>query len=60
MVLHDLHLAARYCDHAIAIGAGCAQPGPSEEILDAATLSALFGRPLLQLGSGRGRAFVPA
>ncbi len=59
MVLHDLHLAVRYCDHAIAIGAGCAQPGPSEAILDAARLSALFGRPLLQLGSGRGRAFVP-
>ncbi len=60
MVLHDLHLAARYCDHAIAIGAGRAHPGAGEEILDAARLSALFGRALIALGSGRTRAFVPA
>ncbi len=60
MVLHDLHLASRYCDHAIAIGGGTARAGPADEILEHSALSQLFGRPLVELGSGRRRAFVPA
>ena len=59
MVVHDLHLAARYCDHAIAIGSGAARAGPCEDTLDAATLSRLFGRTLVELGRGRQRSFVP-
>jgi iron complex transport system ATP-binding protein len=60
MVLHDLGLAARYCDRAIAIGGGRAFAGPAQAVLDEATLSDLFGRRMVALGSGRTRAFVPA
>jgi iron complex transport system ATP-binding protein len=60
MVLHDLHLAARFCDRAIAIGDGHALAGAVDDVLDEAALSRLFGRRLVRLGSGRGRAFVPA
>jgi iron complex transport system ATP-binding protein len=60
MVLHDLHLAARYCDHAIAIGDGSATAGPCDDVLTARNLTRLFGRELRELGEGRGRAYVPA
>jgi len=60
MVLHDLHLAARFCDRAIAIGGGRALAGGIDDVLDEAALSRLFGRRLVQLGDGRGRTFVPA
>jgi iron complex transport system ATP-binding protein len=59
MVLHDLHLATRFCDHAIAIGGGKASAGTAADILAAETLSALFGRALLELRGDRWRAFVP-
>ncbi len=60
MVLHDLHLALRYADHAIAVGRGRAVAGAAAEILTADTLSALFDHPLVALGEGRARTFVPA
>jgi iron complex transport system ATP-binding protein len=60
MVLHDLHLALRYADCAIAVGRGHAVAGPAAEILTAPTLSALFDHPLVALGEGRARTFVPA
>jgi len=59
MVLHDLHLAVRYCDHAIAMGAGHAEAGEASQILREAPLSALFGRALTELGVGPVRTFVP-
>jgi len=60
MVLHDLHLAVRYADHAVALGDGRATAGPAAAILGAEALSALFGHPLLALGEGSARTFVPA
>jgi len=60
MVLHDLHLALRYADHAVALGGGRAAAGPAGAILSADALSALFGHPLLALGEGSARTFVPA
>lgn len=60
MVLHDLHLALRYCDHAIAMGCGEVAAGPIDEVLQAERLSLLFGRTLVELGDGRLRTFVPA
>lgn len=59
MVLHDLHLATRFCDHAIAIGGGHACAGCASQVLTAPALSALFGRPLAELSSGGLRTFVP-
>jgi iron complex transport system ATP-binding protein len=60
MVLHDLHLAVRYADHAIALGAGRAVPGTAGEVLTAERLSALFGHRLAEVGAGITRTFVPA
>ncbi len=60
MVLHDLHLALRYADHAVALGAGRAVAGPADALLTAEALSALFGHPMVVLGDGRARAVVPA
>jgi iron complex transport system ATP-binding protein len=59
MVLHDLHLATRFCDHAIAIGGGQVQAGHAEAILTEDALSALYGRPLARLASGTLSTFVP-
>ena len=59
MVLHDLHLAARYCDHAIALGDGRAEAGQASMLLREAPLSALFGCALVELGEGPTRTFVP-
>jgi iron complex transport system ATP-binding protein len=60
MVLHDLHLALRYADHAIALGSGCAAAGAAGAFLDADALSTLFGHPLVALGDGPTRTLVPA
>jgi iron complex transport system ATP-binding protein len=59
MVLHDLHLATRFCDHAIAIGDGKATARRAALILNAETLSSLFGCALVEL-SGEGlTTYVP-
>lgn len=60
MVLHDLHLATRFCDHAIAIGGGHAHADLADAIFRASTLSPLFGRTLTELSNGRLRTFVPS
>jgi iron complex transport system ATP-binding protein len=59
MVLHELHLALRYADHAIAMGAGRATSGAAVEILTEDALSALFAHRLTAVGSGKTRVFVP-
>lgn len=59
MVLHDLHLAARFCDHAVAIGQGGACADRAEAVLNAPALSALFGRPLVEVRSGALRTWLP-
>ncbi|GAB1394588.1 ABC transporter ATP-binding protein [Rhodocyclaceae bacterium] len=47
MVLHDPNLALRYCDQAILLyGDSRHRAGPAADILDAATLSDLYGHPL--------------
>ncbi len=60
MVLHDLHLALRYADHAIALGDGRARTGTAGDILTGATLSELFGHRLVAVGDGATRTFLPA
>ncbi len=59
MALHELHLALRYADHAIALGGGEARVGPATTILTVDAMSALFGHPLRAVGEGRARSFVP-
>jgi iron complex transport system ATP-binding protein len=47
MVLHDPNLALRYCDQAVLLyGDSRHRVGPAAKILDAATLSDLYGHPL--------------
>ena len=59
MVVHELHLAARYADHAIALGAGRASVGVADQVLTDDALSSLFAHRLVSVGSGRSRAFMP-
>jgi iron complex transport system ATP-binding protein len=59
MVLHELHLALRYADHAIALGGGRAVAGAAGEVLGAEALSALFGHRLESVGAGLARTLVP-
>ena len=60
MVLHDLHLALRYADHAIALGGGRAVTGRAESVLTADALSALFGHRLAAVGAGLTRTLLPS
>lgn len=47
MVLHDPNLALRYCDQVVLLyGDSRHRVGPAADILDAATLSDLYGHPL--------------
>ena len=59
MVLHELHLALRYADHAIALGNGSAMSGAADEVLTADALSTLFGHRLAVVGSGPARTLLP-
>ena len=58
MALHDVNLAARYCDHVLLLDRGTANAGPAEELLTSERLSALYGVPLRNLREGDRSAFV--
>jgi len=60
MVLHDLHLALRYADHAVALGRGRALAGAAGDILTGAALSELFGHRLVAVGAGSTSTLLPA
>jgi len=60
MVLHDLHLALRYADHAVALGQGRARAGAACDILTGASLSELFGHRLVAVGEGTASTLLPA
>ena len=59
MVLHDLHLALRYADFAIALGGGRAVTGRAADVLTADAMSALFGHRLAAVGAGSTRTLLP-
>jgi iron complex transport system ATP-binding protein len=59
MVVHDLHLALRYADYAIALGKGRAVTGAAADLLTADAMSALFGHPLEGVGAGATRTLLP-
>jgi len=55
MTLHDVNLAARYCDHVLLLfGDGEALWGTSEQMLSEEHLTRLYGHPI-HLAWGRGR-----
>jgi iron complex transport system ATP-binding protein len=59
MVVHDVNLAARYCDHALLLADGEAVAGPAQELLTAERLSAVYRVSLRQVAGPRGNLFAP-
>ncbi len=61
MVLHDINLAVRYCDHLLLLFPGgevlC---GALEEVLDLDRLKRLYGHPMMSLDGPYGPVFLPA
>lgn len=62
MVLHDVNLAARYCDHLLLLfGDGTTLSGPAAEILQPEHLGRLYGHPVVPAARpDGGRAWLPA
>jgi iron complex transport system ATP-binding protein len=59
MVVHDVNLARRYCDHVLLLEDGEAIAGPAAELLTTERLSRLYGVPLRALPTARGPVFAP-
>jgi iron complex transport system ATP-binding protein len=59
MVLHDVNLAVRCCDHALLLDGGTARAGPARELLTAERLSGLYGVPLRAVTTEAGPIFAP-
>ncbi len=59
MVLHDLSLAARYCDHVVLLDGAATRLGTAEELLRPEWLEACFRHPIRALRDGQHWAFVP-
>ncbi len=60
MVLHDVNLARRFCDHVLMLDEGTATAGAASELLTAARLSKIYDVTLRTLGQGEEIFFVPA
>lgn len=60
LVLHDVNLAARFCDHVLLLlDDGETLQGPSSELLNAEILSRVYGHPMKMHQLDEGRFFVP-
>jgi len=60
MVLHDINLAARFCDHVLLMsGNAQVHSGQSNDILHTAALEAAFNHPLAAVETAHGRAWLP-
>jgi iron complex transport system ATP-binding protein len=60
MVLHDVNLAARHCDHALLLfDDGEHVAGPFKKVVDEAALTRLYGHPVLRVEGPRGTAWLP-
>ncbi|MDZ7749239.1 MAG: ABC transporter ATP-binding protein [Halofilum sp. (in: g-proteobacteria)] len=61
MALHDVNLAARFCDHALLIFSdGTTACGSTDELLQPGHLTRLYHHPIEVVHFGERRAFVPA
>lgn len=59
-VMHDLNLAARYCDHFLLLfGNGETLQGTAETVLTQPSLERLYGHPLQCLRVGHGPVWIP-
>jgi iron complex transport system ATP-binding protein len=60
MSLHDVNLAARYCDQAILLyPGGEVEAGPAAGLLRAETLSRVYRHPVRALPAGERTVFHP-
>ena len=60
IALHDVNLAARYCDHIIMLsGDGGWQAGPVDELLSRENLENLYQCPVESIETSTGRRFLP-
>jgi iron complex transport system ATP-binding protein len=60
LVLHDVNLAARYCDHALLLnGDASVLHGPMREVLDERSIERAFRHPVTRLAGPAGPHFVP-
>jgi len=60
MVLHDVNLAARFCDHLLLLfGNGATLHGQTEEVLSESTLARLYGHPVTKVQDPTGTAWLP-
>lgn len=60
MVLHDVNMAARYCDQALLLfGEGNSLAGPVREVLTAENLERLYGHPIDRLDTPQGAVYLP-
>lgn len=58
VVLHDLNMAARYCDHVVALGGGrLLLDGPIAELMTPAALLGIYGLPM-HVAAHEGHAFA--
>ena len=59
MVLHDVNLALRYCDHVLLLyGDGQTEQGEIAAVLDEARLTRLYRHPVVALPGSRQRVFL--
>jgi iron complex transport system ATP-binding protein len=60
MVLHDLNLAFRFCDHALLLfDADTQLHGPIREVLTEENLHRLYGYPIARVSTAHGEIFSP-
>ncbi len=60
LILHDVNLAARYCDHALLLNGNAAVAcGPLGEVLDERSIEKAFRHPVTRLAGPAGPHFVP-
>ncbi len=61
LVMHDLNLATRYCDHfLLLLGNGKTLQGTADEVLTQDILERLYGHPLQCLQAAQGPVWLPA
>jgi len=61
MVLHDVNLAARYCDHALLLyGDGATEYGATRKVLSTGNLERLYGHPVISVETEYGEFYYPA
>ena len=59
MVLHDVNLAARFCDHVLLLDRGEAIAGTARELLTAERLSRTYGVRLSRVAGASSEMFAP-